>query len=73
MTGACIATEQPIFVTKCSVQEETALYHAAQKRDTNVVQLLLSKGANVNAKCGRYVSGACSCAHRTQSLQTYQK
>ena len=34
------------------VQEGTALCHAATKGYTHMVQLLLSKGADVNARCG---------------------
>ena len=49
----------------CSVQQATALYHAAEKGDTHLVQLLLTRGANVNAPCGEWVSGA-----RTYTLYT---
>ena len=50
----------------CSVQHGTALYHAAGRGHTHMVQLLLSKGANVNIRgagvCA-LVRDACTYAH----------
>lgn len=56
-----------------SIQEETALYHAAAKGYTPTMQLLLANGADVHAQCGVYVSGACTCTRCEPSLQTHQK